>query len=961
MNTTLPARINSLFVLFCLFTANTLLAQTSVVTSAIGVKANTVTTSGTGFSWNNAANVQAEDNSFAYASITGANKTTNNLDAINWGFQSTNSASANYIPSTATINGIKIAIKRKKTGTGSIRDSKVVLLFDNNGNLTESAANRATTTSWPTVNAYAAYGSELDLWGALATGPSMITPAMLTSGNFGVRVVARNKGKKAAQAEIDYIKITVYFNQVVFYSKSTGPLESLTSWATTTGTLPATFAKDGQLFILNRASAALTGNLTISGVNSGLIIGDGPETILTIPPAYTLTANTSLKDNSSLIINNTTIPTLNTIGTATTITYGAAANQTIADASYYNLKLEGSGTKSFTANTALATSVSNNLTIAGGVIANNMGNTIVVGGAGIINNGSALGSGTYQVSLADVNGTLAGNGIYSNLEIDAATSGNTPNTVAVTGPTVVNGNLTLTDGTFNNGSNLTMSTGSTIRMAEGTLGSTMASAGYNVAYLTSSNTAVVTGNELTGTVRNIDVQMASNATLSLSRNIALTGNLTVTSGTLDVSSNNYNIALGGNLVNNSTLNLRNNTVTLNGSAVQTINGTGSTAFNNLIVNNTAGGSVQLTRPVTLSNTLSLLNGVVSSSAINTLTMGANATFTGGSANSYINGPLNQTVNSLAATKTFPIGKNGTYRPFTLSVTQATTASTIYTAEMFSGTPAARSYTTGIQNVSLARYYTVSSSNAANLSSATVKLSYESDEQVLNPAILRVARSSGTQWLNAGGAGTAVTTGTITSDPFASLGDFVLANVNVISLPLTWLSFNATKKTAAIELKWQTAQEINTYNFIIEKSNNGQNWSNIGVVTSNNQPGAHTYSFTDAQPAAINYYRVKQVDIDGKFSYSKTIRVVFSSSVTDLVVYPTVIRSGAVACMIKHESLLKSALVNVSVYDFSGKLVYSVKTKPAAVLPLNVTGLTSGQYQILISNDDITQQAKVLVQ
>ena len=95
------------------------------------------------------------------------------------------------------------------------------------------------------------------------------------------------------------------------------------------------------------------------------------------------------------------------------------------------------------------------------------------------------------------------------------------------------------------------------------------------------------------------------------------------------------------------------------------------------------------------------------------------------------------------------------------------------------------------------------------------------------------------------------------------------------LPVTFLSFNAKKltETAAV-LNWKTSQEQNSSYFQVERSNDALHYFNIGrVAASGNSTTAIDYYFTDTKPAAgINYYRLKQVDIDGKFEYSNTIKI-----------------------------------------------------------------------------------------
>ncbi len=661
------------------------------------------------------------------------------------------------------------------------------------------------------------------------------------------------------------------------------------------------------------------------------------------------------------MISNTTSPTLDAVGQNTPVTYNAGANQTIADAVYHNLTLSGSGTKFFQPNAASITNIANNLNISAGVTAQNQGNNVVIGGSstGLSNNGAAMGIGTYTYSLQDVQTNIAGNGTYSNLEIDAGSSDNRVYTISLSSPVAVSGSLYLTNGTLANGTQLTMAPGSMIYIGEGALSNSLSSTGYDVTYLSAQSTTLATGHELSGQLRNLTLQVPDGATLTLNRNLTLSGNLVLNSGTFDPSS--YSITLGGNFTNGATLASRNTIFTFNGNSIQRIGGNAPISFYQLRVQQVAGGNLYLDQPVTVNHTLTLTNGIVHTSATNKLTLRAGATLAGGSSSSYISGPLVRTFNTTTGTQTFPIGKDNAYRPLTLSVTLNTTGPTAFSAEVFTGAPPVRSLTTGLHNLSSIRYYTVNPDNSTNISSATITLPYEVDEGVVNPANLRIAKSSGNNWVDIGGSGSATGSGTITSTPFSSFSDFVLANTKSYSvLPLTWINFTALTKASTIVLNWQTAQEQNTADFKVERSIDGQHWTGIATLKSHNQ-ASNDYSYTDAVPVAVSFYRILQRDQDGKFSYSKTIKVQFQAQTGRLTLLPSIISSGNVSAMIQDEALLQSSRVQIRLIDLSGKLVYSNSRKPASVLNVTVSGLSPGRYVLVVNNESKQIQAQLMVQ
>ncbi|MEO6542357.1 MAG: T9SS type A sorting domain-containing protein [Ferruginibacter sp.] len=90
------------------------------------------------------------------------------------------------------------------------------------------------------------------------------------------------------------------------------------------------------------------------------------------------------------------------------------------------------------------------------------------------------------------------------------------------------------------------------------------------------------------------------------------------------------------------------------------------------------------------------------------------------------------------------------------------------------------------------------------------------------------------------------------------------------LPVNFLYFNVSKQGKSIALlNWKTAQEFNASHFEIERSTDALIFSYIGKVTAvGNTSTGSTYSFTDNAPAkGFDYYRLKQVDRDGRFTYT----------------------------------------------------------------------------------------------
>jgi hypothetical protein len=100
----------------------------------------------------------------------------------------------------------------------------------------------------------------------------------------------------------------------------------------------------------------------------------------------------------------------------------------------------------------------------------------------------------------------------------------------------------------------------------------------------------------------------------------------------------------------------------------------------------------------------------------------------------------------------------------------------------------------------------------------------------------------------------------------------------VSLPVKWLSFNAAfVNSANVLINWKTASEVNNNKFEVEKSIDGINWIKISEVKgAGNSNSVKTYSVTDEIGSMnsnnILYYRIKQIDFDGNFSYSRVEKV-----------------------------------------------------------------------------------------
>ncbi|MES2777746.1 MAG: T9SS type A sorting domain-containing protein [Bacteroidota bacterium] len=172
-------------------------------------------------------------------------------------------------------------------------------------------------------------------------------------------------------------------------------------------------------------------------------------------------------------------------------------------------------------------------------------------------------------------------------------------------------------------------------------------------------------------------------------------------------------------------------------------------------------------------------------------------------------------------------------------------------------------------------------------------------------------------------------------------------IKELILPLKFIGFSAIAVNCGVNISFNTTNEINNQFFSVEQSHDNINWQSLSVITSKGN-GDHSYGFTDTRPAqGINYYRLKQVDVDGQFSYSKTVSANNTCNRKNGVsVYPTIFQNNLYISM---PALLQNGLVKI--IDASGKTRISSRTNAAGTLLLTVGQLNPGIYIVQVFNNN----------
>ena len=458
----------------------------------------------------------------------------------------------------------------------------------------------------------------------------------------------------------------------------------------------------------------------------------------------------------------------------------------------------------------------------------------------------------------------------------------------------------------------------------------------------------------------------------------VTGNFTHSSGTF-VPCNN--ITISGNIIDNdnapSTRLTWGTTVTLNGTAAQTISGTHAFTFNNLIINNTGSYGVTLQQPTSIISSLTLTNGIVYTTATNLLSIKNGATSTQGSAKSFVDGPIKKTGSSPFV---FPVGNAGKWARIEM-VNDAAFANYGSTTEFTcvyykSGAPnnTSKFMSSELHHVSYEEYWNLERTyDLGNDAKCNVRLYWEdfASSGIGNLADLKVAHFSSSLNVYEHKGGTVMAsgkTGNVTSTiPLTSFSPFTFGSASGLNpLPIVLLSFEAKiTGNSTVDLIWNVASELNNDYYTIERSADGIYYEEIARIKGMGNCNTHrTYSTIDETPLPdICYYRLKQTDFDGKSIYYKPIHLELKENAKGHTLYPNPLYN-------EDDLFLKTIArsdktIQLTILDVMGKTICSHTlsiTKghnQLKALPEDC-GLTQGLYSVVIVDEGKLHYFRLLV-
>jgi len=195
-------------------------------------------------------------------------------------------------------------------------------------------------------------------------------------------------------------------------------------------------------------------------------------------------------------------------------------------------------------------------------------------------------------------------------------------------------------------------------------------------------------------------------------------------------------------------------------------------------------------------------------------------------------------------------------------------------------------------------------------------------------------------------------------PVTGFSDFSISTISN-ALPLHLLQFTGSLLNNTVQLHWLTTNEINTDEFIVQVSSDGNQFKSIGKITAMSTPGNHDYLFADVNyPATKVYYRLQMTDKDGRSVFSNVIIIRTANEIVADKLYPNPARYATTLQF----NVKTAGMYNISIDDVSGKTIknvggYSVKGNNQVLI--GTQGLLPGRYSVTLSFADGTIRSWLL--
>jgi autotransporter-associated beta strand protein len=476
---------------------------------------------------------------------------------------------------------------------------------------------------------------------------------------------------------------------------------------------------------------------------------------------------------------------------------------------------------------------------------------------------------------------------------------------------------------------------------------------------------------LTGANTYTGLTTVNGGTLRLNRSggttIPATNDVTVTSGTLRVSSNqtlnDLTVASGATLTVDVGV-----TLTING--IFDVNANISGNAGTIIVNGTLqinpGGAMAGT--TTVNGQLTLSGGNITSTVSNLLTLGVSSTLTRTSG--MVVGPVQKSIPSATGSHTFPIGDGTNYHPAIVNFTGSPVAGELR-GEYQAGDPVfgVASFTHGgiaITDVCQTGYWQINAISGVTGGTYSVEVDatgfkMDNGSPLQNLSLLRlIKRPTAGSWAAEGTAAAPSNLNSISLTGLNTFSEFGVGGGGG-AFPIELLYFTGHAETTSNIIEWATATEKNNQYQIVERSANGiDGWNEIG-----RKAGAGTsttpisYKLEDADPLVLGYYRLRAVDFDGSEQISEVISILRESDELTIVnAFPVPV---AEKLTLQVNSPVSGEVI-ITLTDAFGRIVLvqnSGVQRGFNEVTVEMEALASGIYQVTLSGGTVSVSKSII--
>ncbi len=505
-------------------------------------------------------------------------------------------------------------------------------------------------------------------------------------------------------------------------------------------------------------------------------------------------------------------------------------------------------------------------------------------------------------------------------------------------------------GDFNNFGTINVSPTSTIVMNNGSVAQAFDGA------LTSNNK-----------LGNVTITKSGVASANVDMDIA--GNFTTSNAGSIFNTNNKYIKVGGNFINaagNSTYTnvIPGGTLEFNGSTTQNYSPGGLLTLENVVMNHSGPGVnlVGNNMLIGLTGTLDLSLGKIITTPAFEVTMQNTDPLSvfNHNATSFVQGYLRRFLTGAADSYDFPVGHaTKGYQNANVTFTGNTLIPDLRANfETYAALPAGPvsndcgGYDYSLSTVLDNGFWNINASLNSNSGNYDLTLNNSNFSATSN--YTTVVKSSITpptalSWILDGNCDAASTAPVTIRRAMNGFGTFGTGQAIPIVLPIELLSFTGENNGNDNLLHWTTATEVNNSYFTLEHSSDGKLFSAVEIIPgSGNSTFAISYDAVDHHPLKTTYYRLKQTDFDGNFSYSQTIALSANNIFTSIELYPNPVTDNLNVILTEKSG----EQLQITISDPTGRNIYSgskIFSRDNTSVQINTSSFSPGIYSLQVFN------------